>query len=108
MGHPPRCRRADFVRRLLATGCALLVFGLGLFAASPILHQQLHHNADSSADDGCAIVLFASGVSVPLGAIAIIPPSAQWCESSHATAEQIFLASPRYLRQPERGPPVLG
>ena len=108
MGHPPRCRRADFLRRLLATGCALLVFGLGLFAASPILHQQLHHNADSSADDGCAIVLFAGGVSLSLGAIAVPPPATEWCEPSRSVAEEIFLASPRYLRQPERGPPGLG
>jgi len=96
------------LRRLMATGCAALVFALGVFAASPVLHQQLHHGVDAGHDDGCAVVLFASGVSVPLGAIAIAPPSAHGSDSARETAEQIFLASPRYLRQPERGPPVLG
>jgi len=106
MGSLPRCLRADFLRRILATGCALLVFGLGLFAASPVLHQQLHHNPGSSAEDGCAIVLFANGVSVPLVLAAPPPPSVDWHEQIHVRLAEVFLDSPRYLLQPERGPPL--
>jgi hypothetical protein len=100
-------RQADFFRRFLAAGAAALVFALGLFAVSPVLHDWLHGH-DTPADDGCAVVLFAAGVSVPLGAIAITPPAAMWREAARPIAREIFLASPRYLRQPERGPPVLG
>ena len=96
---------AEFFRGLLATGCAVLVFALGLFAASPALHGQLHHDAKAPADDGCAVVLFAGGVSVPLAAIAAPLPPAEWRAQVHFVSTEIRLDSPRYLLQPERGPP---
>jgi hypothetical protein len=99
-------RWADCFRRVLATGCAAVIFALGLFAASPTLHEQLHHKADASSDDGCAVVLFAGGVSMPLAVMATPPPSAEWSEPVYAVSTEIFLDSPRYLLQPERGPPV--
>jgi len=92
-------------RRLLATGCAVLVFALGVFVASPALHAQLHHAPSSSLDDGCAIVLFANGVSVPLAVNAPPPPSVEWREQAYVRSTEVFLDSPRYLLQPERGPP---
>ncbi len=100
-------RRAELLRRILAGGAAALIFALGVFAASPVLHNWLHATAAPPADDGCAIVLFASGVSVPLGAIALAPPVVEWREFAQPIVREIFLASPRYLRQPERGPPVV-
>ncbi len=101
-------RRADFFRRFLAGAAATLVFTLGVFAASPVLHDWVHGQHGTPADDGCAVVLFAAGVSVPLGAIAVTPPAASWQEFVQPGALEIFLTSPRYLRQPERGPPQLG
>ena len=99
-------RGAGCFRRLLATGCAVLVFALGLFGASPILHGQLHHNDGVvSSDDGCAVVLFAGGVSVPLAVVALAP-SAEWTLQSYVRSTEIFFDSPRYLLQPGRGPPV--
>ncbi|MSU70548.1 MAG: hypothetical protein EXS39_07205 [Opitutaceae bacterium] len=106
MGHPRHFRRANHLRRLLAAGCAVLVFALGLFAASPLLHARMMHNIHSSSDDGCAVVLFASGVSAPLGAIAVAPAPTEWREQGRVGSTEIFLDSPRYLLQPERGPPV--
>lgn len=100
-------RRADFFRRFLAGASAALVFALGVFAASPVLHNWLHDVDATQVDDGCAVVLFASGVSVPLGAISIAPPAAEWREFIRPTAPEVFLVSPRYLRQPERGPPLV-
>lgn len=99
---------AEFLRRLFGASAAAVVLALTVFAASPELHAWLHHGDSQGSDDGCAVVQFANGVSVPLGAIAVVPPSAEWREQPRATAQKIFLASPRYLRQPERGPPVLG
>jgi len=44
-----RQTKPDFLRRLLATGCAALIFTLGLLSASPALHAWVHHAA-STAD----------------------------------------------------------
>ena len=79
-------RWADRFRRVLATGCAAVIFALGLFAASPSLHEQLHHKANASSDDGCAVVLFAGGVSMPLAVMAAPPPSAEWREPVYAVS----------------------
>lgn len=87
-------------------GCAVLIFVLGIFAASPTLHSQLHHGTDSSVDDGCAITLFANGVSVSLPVIVLPPPAGEWRELSVVALREVLLDSPRYLLQPERGPPV--
>jgi len=99
---------ADFLRRLLGASAAAVVLALTVFAASPELHAWLHHGTNQGTDDDCAVVLFANGVSVPLGSIPIVPPSAEWRVPPRAVAPDIFLAPPRYLRRPERGPPVLG
>ena len=107
MGDTRDLTRIDHFRRMLATGCAALVFTLGLFAASPLLHARLHAASDSTSDDGCTVVLFANGVSLPVAAIDLRPPSLEWRDSPHARSMEIFLDSPRYLLQPERGPPVV-
>ena len=97
------------LRRVLAGGCAALVLALTIFAASPVAHNSLHvDRAQPAQDDGCAVVLFASGVSLPLGPITVPAPSETPQLVSPATAAEVFLVSPRYLRHPERGPPVMG
>lgn len=96
----------DRLRRALALGCATLVLALTIFAASPIAHQWLHSDDVAQGDHDCAVVLFASGVSLPVGPIHIAPPQEAIGAVSPATAAEIFLVSPRYLRQPERGPPA--
>lgn len=102
-----RCT-ADFLRRLLAGGLAVTVFALTLLAASPSAHERLHDSNTPRADDRCAVVLFADGLEAPLGAIAVPLPDIVWQVTPALTAEEIFLSSPRFLRQPERGPPALG
>jgi hypothetical protein len=97
--------RVGNFRRFLATVFAVLVFALGLFAASPVLHSQLHHNDPATADDGCAIVLFASGVTTLLVVARMRPPTIVRREQLPAASTEVFLDSPRYLLQPERGPP---
>ncbi len=97
---------AEFLRRLGAAGGAALVLALAVFAASPELHAWLHTTGGAPGDDGCAVVLFAHGVSAPLGVVAAAPPASAWREQPRVVPGGVFLASPRYLRQPERGPPV--
>ena len=99
-------RLIESLRRLMAAGCIALVFALGLFAVSPSLHALLHQHDQSSAEDGCAVVLFASGVSAPAAPIAVPPVSVEWQEQSFADAARQYVDSPRYLLLPGRGPPV--
>ncbi len=107
MGRRRHSLRADLPRQLLAMGCAALIFALGVFASSPVLHSQLHAGGHATFEDGCAITLFANGVSVALPLMAPPPPSDQWDELPDAVSHEVFLDSPRYLLQPERGPPVV-
>lgn len=97
----------SFLHRLLATGCAALVLALTIFAASPSAHGLLHDDGHSVAtgEDGCAVVMFASGVSLPVAPLSVTPPVSVPQGISPVTAAEVFLVSPRYLRQPERGPP---
>jgi hypothetical protein len=110
---------ADTLRRLVAGGCAGLVLALTLFAASPAAHAWVHASEDhadpcepgrahpaAAEMDGCAIVLFAGGVDVPAGPVALVPPRALPQSVSRATAAEFHLVRPRYLHQPERGPPL--
>lgn len=98
----------DRFRRLCAAGGAALVLALTVFSASPVAHEWLHsdHDHDAPADHGCAVVLFAAGVALPLGLTAVPPPETVVRAQAGAPAREIFLISPRYLRQPERGPPA--
>lgn len=106
-------RLADHLRRLLALGCAAMVFALTIFAASPEAHRVLHaddgcpghSHGPAESDHSCAVVLFASGVALPVGPLYVTPPTTVAAGISPVTAAEVFLISPRYLRQPERGPP---
>ena len=82
-----------------------MIFTLGLFAASPVLHQQLH-SADSAYEEGCPIVMFATGVSLAVAVTAPLPPPAHPVDATRPAVAELFLDSPRYLLQPERGPPL--
>lgn len=101
-----RAPLADFLRRLFAAGGAALVFALTVFAASPALHEHLHCATDTAHDESCPVVLFASAADLPTAAVAAPVPHPTAQTLAPAVAREIFLSPPRYLRQPERGPPV--
>lgn len=107
----------DWLRRFVAAGSAILALALAIFAASPAAHAWLHastqpchghapHDDPAAPEDDCAIVLFASGVALPAGPAALLPPVLAPRGASPLTAAEFDLVSPRYLRQPERGPPL--
>ena len=100
-------RLTDPLRRLLALGCAGLVLALSVFAASPAAHELLHDDDHdtAAADHTCAVVMFAGGVGLPVGPVAVVPPTTIAEGISPVTAADVFLLAPRYLHQPERGPP---
>jgi hypothetical protein len=109
---------AELCRRLLAATAAALVLALTLLGASPAAHAWLHRGEQRhvchqhtkpvppTAEHDCAVVLFAGTVDVPVGPVALTPPVDVSAGVSPVTAADFFLVSPRYLRQPERGPPV--
>ena len=106
MGPVRQLRWIDLFRRLLAGGCMALVFLLGVFAQSPALHQYLHGAAATTGNDGCAVECFATGVSVPVVVTAAPPAPMAWIELCPVARPWFHVHSPRYLLQPERGPPV--
>lgn len=87
-------------------GGAVLILVLGIYAAGPALHKQLHAGPHATAHDVCVACLFASGVVPSVPVVAVPPLAAEWPGRPGITVREIFLDSPRYLLQPERGPPV--
>jgi hypothetical protein len=107
MDRPSHSRYLEIFRRALAVGSILLVLALGVFAQNSSLHRQLHDaTATSLSDDGCVIDLFAHGVSLAVAIHAAPPVIVDWQESRPVVAPEVFVDSPRYLLQPERGPPL--
>ncbi|HVU36065.1 MAG TPA: hypothetical protein VHE61_21670 [Opitutaceae bacterium] len=106
MGACPPTHPIGVFRRRLATGCAALIFGLGLCAVSPALHKHLHSSAGTSSDAGCVVLVFANGVSTAQPVVVVPLPPQEWRAQPYRTATEIFRESPRYLLQPERGPPI--
>jgi hypothetical protein len=98
-------RQLDLFRRLLAGGSAALVLMLSLLAVSPEAHEALHACDHDLVEEACPVVLFAAGVELPPVAPVVVAPTPV-AEAPAAVRETIvFLSEPRYLRQPERGPP---
>jgi hypothetical protein len=97
---------AEGPRRLLAVGGIALVLLLGVLAASPELHRIIHSHDAPDHENGCAVALFTNGVSAPLDTAMVAATPAIWLALLHSDIVEIFLTSPRYLHQPERGPPV--
>jgi hypothetical protein len=95
----------DLFRRLIAAGLAGLVLALSFASVSPSAHNLLHRPDGVHADDHCAVVLFASGVSAPLAQVDIAAPALAWQQPAMPLAPEGFTSSPRYLRLPSRGPP---
>lgn len=105
----PRSTRlaTDPLQRMIAVALALMVFALPLLAASPSAHECLHADDEAGSEDRCAVVLFADGVSAPNDLPQVRPPITFVSVVSPATAAELDLVSPRYLRRPERGPPAV-
>lgn len=103
------------LRRLLAAGAATLVLLLTVLAVSPQLHAGFHtHDAANAVthaphpanDDGCVISLFAGGVTAAPAVLLLAAPNTAHIAVAFAPRAEIFVSPPRYLLQPERGPPL--
>lgn len=118
-----RIRRTDLPAkpwRWLTHALAWMVLGLSFASFSPETHALLHSGEthDSCEHAGapetpvhndehvCAVVLFAQGVELTVTDQA--PPApAGWETFSPPPQKELLLPAPRYLRQPERGPPLV-
>lgn len=95
----------DAARRVLAAGSVLVVLVLVAGAASPRLHRWLHLGDTPHNDDQCAVVLFAAGIAPGVAASCVVAPPVMHPAVREPSPEWVFVAQPRYLRCPERGPP---
>jgi TRAP-type C4-dicarboxylate transport system permease small subunit len=107
--------RASFpVRRFTAFLAVLCVLALGIFAASPGLHAQLHDTGDHShaavplgdADHVCAVTLFANGL-LGLALFCLFLLLAPLVREVLARAvDEVAATWPRYRLVPAQGPPA--
>lgn len=106
MSRAHRTPFADFLRRLVAAGGAVLVLALTVFAASPALHGHLHDATHTEHDESCPIVLFAGSAEAPAAPLSAPAPRPTTRTLAPAIARELFLSPPRCLHPPERGPPA--
>jgi len=82
-----------------------MLLALAALAASPALHQTLHHDAGQS-DHHCAITVFSGGridlVSLP----ALVVKPAEFAVVT-LLPQTLVLPAPDHQLLPGRGPPVL-
>jgi len=99
---------APWFHRAFAGLAVALLLLLTVSAGSPALHHWLHGEAGHETNDNCAVVLMVSGIVLATATIVVAAPRLSWNEFAPPSVEEIFLTAPRYLRQPERGPPFAG
>jgi len=102
----PALPPAEGIRRLLAAGAVALVLLLALLAANPELHRAIHGDHEAGHTDDCAVVLFAQGVTSPCDTAVLAATPAEWSVIARPATAEVFVASPRYLHVPGRGPPL--
>ena len=89
--------------RWLALGLAFTVFGLGVAAVAPSLHDALHEAGDHE-EHGCAVELFAHGVLAAATTPAAEQPSWRSVETKAAVDRDDRFAGWHVL-PPACGPP---
>lgn len=82
----------------------LLLTALG--TVSPAFHHWLHADGDVHHADGCAIVLFASGVTLVATTVPSVPPQPGVCVVQRLAEEPQLTPRP-HLHPPGNGPPVV-
>ena len=103
----PRLRRVvEPARRVVAVGCALLTLALVVLAACPSLHAWLHHEKHLDNDDGCAVVLFAHGVTAAAAALAALVVAPLAFLETLPAPKLVLLSEPRFQFPPGCGPPL--
>ena len=92
--------------RLLAGGCAALVVLLAVLAASPALHEWLHHDAGAAAHE-CAVTLFQHGADPAVAAVAVVATAWTVVALAAVASTGPDLERRRYWLPPGNAPPAL-
>ena len=107
------------LHRAVSAACAALVVALTVFGASPAAHSWLHASetthacakhgkatAPTAPEHDCAVVMFSHAAEASGGMLAVRAPYGAEQRVGNVTESDLHLAAPRYLLQPERGPPA--
>lgn len=84
----------------------MLVLALVVLAVCPTLHAWLHGEKQLDDDDGCAVVLFAHGLTPAVAAIAVLEAVAFVIAWKCPDPGSAFVAEPGFSRPPSCGPPA--
>jgi hypothetical protein len=93
-----------FYRAVAAAGAALVLV-LTVLAVCPTLHAWLHGEKQVDADDDCAVVLFAQGVTPALAAVVAVVAALRVLAEKLPDPARVFLAAPDFQFPPTCGPP---
>jgi hypothetical protein len=105
MRPPPT--QPGFLHRAIAVVCLGLVVLLGAAGSHAGLHAAMHaSSAAAHHEDGCAVDLFAAGVTQPLEAPQLARLSDVVASAYARTAEPAVPTKPAGLHPPGRGPPL--
>jgi|SRR5580658_6439372 hypothetical protein len=92
--------------RLVSATCAALVLLLLVLDYCPRLHAWLHCEKHLDADDDCAVVMLANGVTTAASAIVVIAVFQRLWRETLAEPQVPLLLAPRFQRPPICGPPT--
>ncbi len=103
---PSLVTRSGWFRSVLAVAVALCVLAAGLLAASPELHEHVHHDA-GHADHSCLVTAMAAG---SFDSVSVTPLLVVLCLALAGTAALMRAqwVRPQFLEGSvlEHGPPV--
>jgi hypothetical protein len=110
MMRAPVIRHRDYFpepwRRLVAAAGVAVVLALTILAVSPTLHAWLHGEKQLDANDDCAVVLFAHGLTPALAAIVLLGLFLRQRAESLPLPELLLLVAPSFDLPPGCGPPL--
>lgn len=103
-------RPVPFWHRAFAGLGMALVLALTVFGASAELHRSLHECDHDKAlpaaeADGCAVVQFASGTTVPLGVPVLVDAPLARIEAVMSPAAAVAGVAPDFRLPPGQAPP---
>ena len=94
----------SWLHRLVAFGGVALVLALGVFSASPRLHEWLHPDADQPGHV-CAITLFQHGLVQTATAVILLEAAVRWIARLDVLPAGPDLIARRFRLCPGRAPP---
>lgn len=90
----------------VASVCTMLVIALAALVASPTLHAWMHGDGAPHSDVTCPVNHFAGGLAMAEDSAALESLPLLGLPESWALPAAPAVAQPRFLRLPERGPPL--